>query len=234
MNILVSVFRAYALASGQVVNCIKYFIYSGAMSTACLNILSSLSSFNAGPPSFMYLRAPIFKGKPRAKFLLPIANKIILKLASWKGYLLSFAGRVESVKSSIQSMIIHSMSIYDWSVFLLREIEKISRNFIWSGNVLSKKSITVAWKKICKPISEGGLDIRSLLDLNASSNLKLAWDSFNSDKDWAVLSRSRVLCNNNFIKHHIYSLIWSSIEAEIPVVQDNSSWLLGNGNSINF
>ncbi|XP_058757090.1 uncharacterized protein LOC131630322 [Vicia villosa] len=51
-----------------------------------------------------------------AKYLLPNADKIILKFASWKSALLYFAGRVELVKSLIQSMVIHSMSIYDWPV----------------------------------------------------------------------------------------------------------------------
>ncbi|CAI8614016.1 unnamed protein product [Vicia faba] len=36
---LVLVFRSYAVASGQVVNCSKYFIYGGATTAARLNIL---------------------------------------------------------------------------------------------------------------------------------------------------------------------------------------------------
>jgi hypothetical protein len=33
--------------------------------------------------------------------------------------------------------------------------------------------VTVSWKKICRPYSQGGLNIRSLTMLNSASNLKL-------------------------------------------------------------
>jgi len=36
------------------------------------------------------------------------------------------------------------------------------------------------------------------------------------------------------IQHHIYSSIWSSIKEEFFVILDNSTWLLGNGDCINF
>lgn len=35
-----------------------------------------------------------------------------------------------------------------------------------------KKMVTVAWKKVCSDYDEGGLGIRSLVCLNAASNLK--------------------------------------------------------------
>lgn len=127
----------------------------------------------------MYLGVPIFKGRPRSKFLQPLADKVILKLASWKGYLLCFAWRVELVKSSIQSMLIHSMSVYVWHVSLLRHIKKAARNFIWTGNVVISKVVNVAWKNICNPYSEGGFGTRSLIALNEASNLKLCWDFLN-------------------------------------------------------
>lgn len=123
------------------------------MSHSHLNILLALSSFNIGNSPLSYLGDPIFKGKPRAKFLQPIADKIILKLASCKGSLLSFAHRVKLVKSSIQSMLIHSMSIYDCHVSLLRAIERAAPNFLWSGEVSKSKTVKVAWKIISRPFS---------------------------------------------------------------------------------
>jgi hypothetical protein len=50
---------------------------------------------------FNYLGVPIFKGKPKACHLQPIADKIKLKLSAWKASLLSIAGRVQLVKSVI-------------------------------------------------------------------------------------------------------------------------------------
>jgi hypothetical protein len=73
---------------------------------------------------------PIFKGKPKVCHLQPVADKIKLKLSAWKASLLSIAGRVQLVKSVIQSMMIYSISVYSWPVSLIKEVEKNIRNFI--------------------------------------------------------------------------------------------------------
>jgi hypothetical protein len=64
-----------------------------------------------------------------------LADRVKIKLASWKAYLLSMAGKVQLVKSVIFSMLLHSITIYAWPVSLIKDIEKWLRNFIWSGNV---------------------------------------------------------------------------------------------------
>jgi hypothetical protein len=68
-----------------------------------------------------------------------------------------------------------------------------------------RKNVTVSWSKVCSPIAEGGLGIRSLSAINKASNLKLFWELLNSDNQWANLLRSRVVRRNGYIKHHIFS-----------------------------
>jgi hypothetical protein len=87
---------------------------------------------------------------------------------------------------------------------------------------------------MCKPLLQGGLNLRSLISLNTASNLKLCWSLFHSDNAWAILLRDRVFRKRNTIHHHISSSIWSSIKEEVGVIMDNSVWLLGNGKDINF
>lgn len=135
-----------------------------------------------GSFTFNYLGVLIFKGKPKSLHLQPIADKIKIKLSSWKASLLSIAGRVQLVKFVIHGMLIQTLSVYSWPVSLLKEIEKCIRNFIWSADIEKRKMVTVAWHKVCKPYVEGGLGIRSLIALNSASNLKLCWDLHNSDE----------------------------------------------------
>jgi hypothetical protein len=56
----------------------------------------------------------------------------------------------------------------------------------------------------------------------------------NSDLSWAQLLRDRVIRDRKTIQHHIYSSLWGSIKDEFPVIMNNSFWLLGDGNDINF
>lgn len=233
LQALKELFFRYALCSGQVMNLNKSSIFSGGVSDARLNQMVELLGFSIGSLPFTYLGAPIFKGKPKKMHFQPIADKVKIKLANWKASLLSLAGRVQLVKSVVQSMLIHTMSIYSWPVSLLRDMERWIKNFIWSGDVQKRKLVTVAWKKVCTSYDEGGLDIRSLVTLNEASNLKICWDLMQSEEQWAHVLRSRVLISSNCINHHIFSSIWSGAKNEYNTLRDNSTWLVGDGKSIN-
>jgi len=234
LNCLKDIFMKYAETSGQLVNPQKSSIYAGSISNHRLSQIATMIGFKIGTLPFTYLGVPIFKGKPKKSYFQPIADKVKVKLAAWKSSLLSMAGRVQLIKSVIQSMLIHCLSIYSWPVSLIKDVERWIRNFLWSGDIHQKKLVTVAWHKVCKPIKEGGLGIRNLSTINEAGNLKLCWDITQSDLQWATFLRSRVLRNTKPISHHISSSIWCSAKHKLPTILNNSSWQLGNGEKINF
>ncbi|KAK2381212.1 hypothetical protein QL285_068838 [Trifolium repens] len=231
---LKDLFDTYALQSGQRINTAKSTIYSGSITQGRLNLIINLLTFQIGSLPFNYLGIPIFRGKPKISWLQSTADKIHAKLSAWKASLLTMAGRVQLVRAVIQSMYTYNISIYSWHVSLIKKIEKDVKNFIWSGDVDKRKLVTVAWKKICRPLSQGGLNLRSLSCLNRSANLKLCWDLFHSHSSWAKLLLARIVRGKSVIRHHIYSSLWSSIKDEFSTLFDNSIWLLGDGKNISF
>jgi hypothetical protein len=231
---LKNLFTRYAFESGQVINSSKSTIFSGSITPRRLELIVQLLNFSIGSLPFNYLGVPIFRGKPKACYLQPIADKVKLKLSAWKASLLSIAGRVQLVRSVVQSMLIYSISIYSWPAALLKDIEKCMRNFIWSDDIDKRKLVTTSWKKICLPFVQGGLNLRSLSNLNKATNLKLCWSLMTSNSAWARLLKERVFRSHKVIHHHIYSSLWSSIKEEFGTILDNSIWLIGNGESINF
>lgn len=234
LTALSELFQRYALNSGQIINNSKSTIYSSSISNVRLNRIVQLLNFNIGTLPFNYLGVPIFKGKPKAAHLQPVADKIMSKLSAWKASLLSMAGRVQLARSVIQSMMMYNISLYSWPISLIKQVEKSVRNFIWSGDKDKRKLVTVSWKKLCRPTAQGGLNLRYLQSLNAATNLSLCWNLLNSDKSWAKMLKGRILRNGRVIQHHIYSSIWSSIKEEYTVICDNSTWLIGKGDNINF
>lgn len=120
-------------------------------------------------------------------------------------------------------MLLHTMSFYAWPFSLHRD-----------GHITKRKMVTIAWKKICVSYDEGDLNLISLICLNEATNMNLCWDTLHSNKQWAVILRSRPLRGVNWINHHIFSSLWSTIKHELPVIKDNSTWLIGNGKHINF
>jgi hypothetical protein len=79
---LKNLFTRYAICSGQIINATKSTIFSGGMSQVRLDNLFKVGSF-----PFNYLGVPIFKGRPKANYFFPIADKIKTKLSAWKASL---------------------------------------------------------------------------------------------------------------------------------------------------
>jgi hypothetical protein len=144
LKALKELFDSYAVESGQKINTSKSTIYSGSITHGRLELIVQLLNFKIGSIPFSYLGVPMFKGKPKACHLQPFADKVKLKLSSWKASLLSMAGRVQLIKSVIQSMLIYSITLYSWPVSLIKEVEKHFRNFIWSGDIDKRKLVTVS------------------------------------------------------------------------------------------
>lgn len=86
---------------------------------------------------------------------------------------MSFAGRVQLVKSYITFMLVHSFTIYSWPKSLIKELKKNIKNFIWVGDISKTKLVIVAWDKMCKPLEQGRICPRSISTLNEAFNMKL-------------------------------------------------------------
>ncbi|XP_058749517.1 uncharacterized protein LOC131622496 [Vicia villosa] len=224
----------YALNSGQFFNKDKSLIYAGGLSQDRHTTLVDIVGFKKASPPFVYLGVPIFIGKSKVIHFLSIAGKIKLKLATWKTKLLSMAGRVLLVKTVIQSMMVHSITIYDWPMSIIKSIETWTRNFLWSGNMETRKLVTVSWKKCCKKTTKGGLEIISLKQYNKATNLYSCWQFLNNNSDWYKVLAARVLRQGRMINYSIKSSLWKGFKDHFNMIKDNTVWILGNGKKVNF
>jgi hypothetical protein len=178
---LLRIFHYYYEASGQVVSPLKSKIFIGAMTANRTTMVSNLMGFTEGSIPFTYLGCPIFKGKPKCVHFQAIVDKIKVKMATWKESLLSIMGRVQLIKSIIHGMLVYSFHVYQWQRRLLKTLDIWIKKFIQSGDLNTSKVCTVAWKHLCMPWEEGGLDLRSTSDINAGLLLRLSWKCYAHD-----------------------------------------------------
>ncbi|GAU43585.1 hypothetical protein TSUD_27870 [Trifolium subterraneum] len=107
-------------------------------------------------------------------------------------------------------------------------------------NLLHNKSFgakDVLSRSISKLVHEGKLDlIRGSRHINVPSHTFYADDLMIFYKEFlgSKLLQARVMRGKKTIHHHIFSSIWSNIKEEVPTILENSIWLLGNGEDINF
>ncbi|XP_057770942.1 uncharacterized protein LOC130990730 [Salvia miltiorrhiza] len=218
------IFSYYDSLSGQQCSLEKSCIYfgSGVLNDRKSAIHRELS-FTTGNLPFNYLGVLIFVGRPRASFFQAIHDRIVQKFARWKGRHLSMAGRLCLVKSVIQSSIVHSMMVYKWPKSLLHSLDRKCRNFVWSGNIDKRPSCAVSWGRVCSPLKEGGLGIRSFTLMNKSYLMKLAWKLIQGTV-WAhSILRSRYLNNFGVAKDSVSnSSVWIGMKEEVNQLVDDS------------
>ncbi|KAL0295131.1 UNVERIFIED_CONTAM: hypothetical protein Scaly_3109300 [Sesamum calycinum] len=126
-------------------------------------------------------------------FLSQIVNhlqKIDSRIKGWEGVQLSFAGRVQLIKSVLISFEVYWAMAFILPKGIIKEMMKRLRAFLWKGNSASGYR-KVAWEAVCRPIEEGGLGIKDILALNRALMSKHLWAVIKQDRtslwvDWII------------------------------------------------
>ncbi|XP_020705669.1 uncharacterized protein LOC110116443 [Dendrobium catenatum] len=102
-------------------------------------------------------------------------DKSMKKLNSWSNKFISLAGRMVLVNSVYVNFPIFISSHSLIPLGVLKEFERLCRNYIWNKADGSHGLHYVAWNEICKPKALGGWGIKSALSSVESLRAKFAW-----------------------------------------------------------
>ena len=105
----------------------------------------------------------------------PLTQAITSRLQSWKVRFLSYAGRVELIRSVLSSMHLYWTSVFVLLASVLHAIDRLLPHFLWYGYG-HWKLVYKSWKDVACPKQEGGLGIRSPGDSNKAGVLRLLWE----------------------------------------------------------
>ncbi|XP_042492859.1 uncharacterized protein LOC122072426 [Macadamia integrifolia] len=225
----------YQEFSGQAINFEKSKLFLGKIASTCKQTIAKTLGIPICNFPTRYLGVEIFKGRVKKEALLPIMDKVKCRLTGWKGKLLSMVRRVELVRSVISGILNHGFAVYWWPSSLLVTMERWMRNFIWSGEVDTAKTITVIWDTLYKPKEEGGLGIRRLRETNKALIGKLVWRMKHERSTACTFLRARFVKKEGlFNKGSRPSSISMGVRKMWDFVKDNERWIIGNGNLANF
>ena len=101
-------------------------------------------------------------------------------MEGWSSRSLSFAGRIELIKSVVSSYFIYWTQSYKLPLSVCRNLESLVAKFIWKGNLHG-----CSWSNLCTPKSEEGVGIRRIHDVCTAASLKLVWHCCTSNSLWA-------------------------------------------------
>ncbi|XP_026419415.1 uncharacterized protein LOC113315338 [Papaver somniferum] len=172
---LLKVLKDYQAASGQVISSEKIKCFVDGTSEARKIQVAKLYIMPLSTSPDKYLGVMLEPGRVKSIHLWSIVEMIQESLAGWKGRLLSFQERLVLVKFVLCSYPIYSMEVYKWPKTIIKECERIIRNFLWTGDPSTRKVITLKWDSVCTPLDECGLGLRRIEILNKALIMKLYW-----------------------------------------------------------
>lgn len=114
-------------------------------------------------------------------------DKFHKKLASWKGALLSQAGKIQLLESSLQILHVYALSLFEISAKFADGIEKIQKSFLWLGVEERKRISLIARDKFCRPKKLGGLGLRNIKTIDKALLAKQIWRLFGKTSEWNLI-----------------------------------------------
>ncbi|KAL0381932.1 UNVERIFIED_CONTAM: putative mitochondrial protein [Sesamum latifolium] len=97
------------------------------------DLLAALD-FQEGYLPLRYLGLPLLASRLTIADCQPILRKIDDRIKGWEGIMLSFAGRVQLIKSVLTALQIYWAMAFILPKHVIKEIEKRLRNFLWKGS----------------------------------------------------------------------------------------------------
>jgi hypothetical protein len=185
-----------------------------------------------------YLGVPLHHEKLRREDLQPIIDKILKRIAGWRGKLLSHAARVLLVKACLASIPIYLLSFFKFPKWALNLINTQMANCLWNDTKDKRKLHLANWHIVCMPKSQGGLGIPYLRDVNICLLASWLKRYINGDgKLWKELVDSKYNTKNPNIFACIdtnSSKFWKGFIWALNAVRLGYRWKVGDGKQIRF
>lgn len=159
---------------------------------------------------------------------------------SWKRSSLSKTGKLTLIKSVLLSIPIYILSLFIALPKVVKEIEKVIRDFLWDASDTKKGYHYVKWKTCCLPLKTGGLGIKSVRSMNKALLSKWWW-RFNHEKIalWrnGIVSKYESTQQDRETKkpkqQNNYG-VWKGIYSLLNTFKQCTILKVGDGNSIRF
>nr|XP_027060692.1 uncharacterized protein LOC113687227 [Coffea arabica] len=198
---LVRFLNLYQNASGQrISNHKSLFIASRRCGTGQIRRIQQITGFRQGTLPLPYLGSNLYAGRRKKAYFQFLIDKFIAKLAGWQKKLLSQGGRLILIKHVLSAIPTHVLAVMDPPSGVLKELERLMANFFWGQTELGPKHHWRSWKKLCYPVEEDGLGIRSFIDIQGAFSCKLWWQFRHSSSLWALFMRSRYSEDNGVLR----------------------------------
>ena len=172
---ILEVLEKFTNISGLHINASKSSVFASGKNVSTMLEESVRIGIKVGSVPVKYLGMPLTTKALSKQDYAPLLDKVRGRLMSWRNKCLSYAGRLQLIKSVIASIVNFWSQAFILSKACLDEIESMCSAFLWSGSPNQTHKAKVAWEDLCCPKGEGGLGIRKLHDSSKVFAMSLIW-----------------------------------------------------------
>ena len=113
-----------------------------------------------------YLGIPLHYDKLRREDVQPLIDKIMKRIAGWKGKLLSYKGRIILIQACLDSIPVYLLSFFKFPKWAIELINAQMANCLWNDFEGHRKLHLANWKMVAMKKEFGGLGIPNLQEVN--------------------------------------------------------------------
>lgn len=185
-----------------------------------------------------YLGTYINEHKDKNRNFQVLIDKLSSRLAGWKSKILSQAGRLTLIHSTLSADMIYPMSSIQFTVQQNNEINRIINNFFWGDSDQRRAPHLLQARVLKLPRKMGGVGIKDAHIVNKALLAKASWriihDRNTLLSKWAVHKYFQDTTQWLPRKCVQSSVVWKSIVANLPIITNGLKWQVGNGSSIDM
>ncbi|XP_010468816.1 PREDICTED: uncharacterized protein LOC104748941 [Camelina sativa] len=224
----------YGRASGQEVNLEKSSIMFGKkVPTEVRTQLKGVMGISSEGGMGSYLGIPEDLQGSKTKAFRYVSDRLDDRVNGWSAKILSKGGKEVMIKSVALALPTHVMSCYKLPTELTSRLTSVIAKFWWKSNDKERGLHWVAWDRLCKDKSEGGLGFRALEQFNDAMLAKQYWQLIHYPSSlMARVLRGRYFWNSHPLqakKPYSPSFAWWSIFSTKGLVEHGSRWAIGLG-----
>lgn len=155
--VLKSSLDKFSTLSGLTINLAKSSLYLSGIDRTMRSRISDHIDIQDKTLPVRYLGVPLLSSRLTHTDCMPLVERITARIQLWTSSSLTYAGRLQLIKSVLFSIQVYWSSIFILPGATIKKIESILTAFLWRGTSLTPTGAKVAWNAICYPLYEEGL-----------------------------------------------------------------------------
>ncbi|XP_062100443.1 uncharacterized protein LOC133806345 [Humulus lupulus] len=215
VSVLKDSLKKFSEATGLSINSKQSQVYFGGVAAEVRTEILQGLNLSAGSFPLHYLGVPLRPTKWKHTDCELIIQKMRVKLFSWSSKHLSYAGHLLLIQTVLSGLRNYWMSIFTLPQSIIKEVEKLCRQFLWGASGTRCKFHLASWNQVCLPKVYGGLGLRDGTSWNKALLARYIWAvSTKQDSLWVKWIQHVCLKGVNFwdyVLKHDSSWYWRKL-----------------------